>query len=306
MAADSRPPAGKLPDAYDELIAVERLVHGKHNPRRVTPKAELRDSIAKDGLQQPLIVWFDADADCYQITDGWQRYQAATDLGWERLPVSVAASPLAALTETETASIVREWGTYEWAQYCRSIGAELEVQSDPQRAAAVAARTTRCPQTVRKYLDALSLPDVAHPLLVGGPDGDEQVWAALKNHNDDVRQYNGLPWPVGARLGKRADADGLARQRTIAIAANAVEYDCEDALRFVELAVDAPTLPVETVHMRLRQEATAAEPLTVPRVLVSMSEAEQQAIMEYCAETRQSLSEVVETQLQTFAAEQLE
>jgi len=117
--------SAQLPAAYDELIPIEQLVHGKHNPRRVRPTDVLRESVAQEGLDRPLIVWWDADREVYQITDGWQRYQAATEAGWEQLPVKICESPLDALQATETASIVRQWSKYEWAQYYKSLDEEL-------------------------------------------------------------------------------------------------------------------------------------------------------------------------------------
>lgn len=104
-----------LPDNYDELVSIERLVHGQHNPRQVRPKDELQRSIETNGINRPLVVRPDETQGVYHITDGWQRYQAATECGWEVLPVKVYETPLAALEATETESIVREWSTYEWA-----------------------------------------------------------------------------------------------------------------------------------------------------------------------------------------------
>lgn len=103
------------------------------------------------------------------ITDGWQRYQAATACGWEQLPVRIYETALDALAATETASIVREWLTYEWAQYCQSVAAELEADSTQALAELVADRTVKSPRTVRRYLSVLSLPEETHPLLTDGP-----------------------------------------------------------------------------------------------------------------------------------------
>jgi len=116
----------KLPSSFDKLISVDKLIHGEHNPRRVQPKDSLRKSISRDGLDRALIVRPDPEGDVYHITDGWQRYQAATDCGWERLPVTVYETTLEALKATETASIVREWSMYEWANYCQSLAEQFD------------------------------------------------------------------------------------------------------------------------------------------------------------------------------------
>jgi len=59
-----------LPDSYDRLVAVDKLIHGEYNPRRVHPSSSLRRSIADDGIDRPLIVRPDDERDLYHITDG--------------------------------------------------------------------------------------------------------------------------------------------------------------------------------------------------------------------------------------------
>lgn len=300
------PPAPDvLPDSYDRLISIDRLIHGKHNPRRVPPTESLQRSIERDGIAQPLIVRPDPDREVYHVTDGWQRYQAATACGWELLPVRVYDSPLQALRATETASIVREWSTYEWARYCQSLAAELDsgTTSQHQLATLVASQTTKSPQTVRRYLDALSLPSEVHPLLCDGPDGSETDWEALKHYNENVRRYNGLPWHVGARLGKRADECELTADRIIAIAANAVAYEADVALEFVDIASEQPSLPLRTIRALLHQESAHDDFLHVPSVAVPMDHGTKEAIMSYCASQRTPLSQLVETLLARFGAD---
>ncbi|MFC6722067.1 ParB/RepB/Spo0J family partition protein [Halobacteriaceae bacterium SHR40] len=301
----TQPDPALLPNHYDQLIPIERLEHGVHNPRRVSPRPELEASIKQAGIQQPLIVRPADERAVYFITDGWQRFQAATSLGWEQLPVSVYDSPLEALSATEAASIVREWSSYEWAQYCQSLASELRDDDDSRRAVAdcVATRTTRSPQTVRRYLDGLSLPSVVHPLLCDGPDGDEQAWQALQNYNPDVRQYTGLSWRVAARLGRRLRAESVSIGRTVGTAANAVEYDTSDALSFVDRAMDEPDVPFRTIHRRIQQAAQYSEYLQVPSVTVALEQSEREAVMAYCAEQRQPLSALVEEQIKELAAE---
>ncbi|WP_336326807.1 ParB/RepB/Spo0J family partition protein [Halovenus sp. HT40] len=305
----STPPApAALPAQYDELVAIERLVHGKHNPRRVSPTATLRESIKQDGIQQPLIVRLADDRDVYHITDGWQRYQAATSLGWEQLPVRVYETPLAALSATESASIVREWSSYDWAQYCQSLAVELGEETDSQRAIArqVAGRTTRSSQSVRRYLDALALPDIVHPLLCDGPEGDAQSWQALRHYNEDVRRYKGLSWRVAAQLGRRMQDMDVSVERTVGTAANAVEYEMSSALEFVDLAMEEAELPFQLVHRRTQHENRYNEYLQIPNVSVALEQEEREAIMAYCAEHRQPLSCVVEDEIRSLATELIE
>ena len=293
-----------LPAEYDELIAANLLVHGEHNPRRVQPSSTLRRSIRHRGLNRPLIVRPDPDTDCYHITDGWQRYQAATDCGWEYLPVRVYESPLAALEATELESIVREWSTYEWAQYCRSLATEIEADSRQQRVEKIAELTdkARSPYTIRKYLDVLELPEEIHSLLVDGPVGDAQSWQALQNHNPDVRQYRGLPWGVAAQLAR--NQSDLPRGRVLGIAAWAVEFETKsDAQEFVVTATEDPQKPLETIRKEVLFGQQHTRYLEVPRSQVRLTREEKRAVMEHCAETKQSLTDLVRAEIKALVDE---
>ena len=292
-----------LPADYDRLIPADQLIHGEHNPRRVGPTKELRASVEQAGLHQPLIVRPDDEQDeLYHITDGWQRYQAATACGWEVLPVRVFESSLAALGATETTSIVREWSIYEWAKYCQSVAAELTADSRQDLIKKVAARTTKSAGTVRRYLDVLSLPEEVHPLLIDGPDGRERDWAALRNYNDRVRQYDGLPWTVAGYLARRQS--GLGEDRTIGIAALAVEFaQSEDAMEFIDRASDCPDKPLDVVRKEVLLGQQHPRMLEVPRVVVSLDRTKKQAIMEYCHENRRSLTDIVTETIESLAAD---
>lgn len=299
------PPAAKLPDQYDALISVDRLIHGKHNPRNVPPTDELRASIDTDGIDRALIVRPDPDSDRYHITDGWQRYQAATDCGWEQLPVTVYETVLEALAATERTSLGREWTTYDRARFYRSIAAELDTEGQTPREIACRIADDRAPtaQTVQRYLEALSLPAVVHPLFNNGPDGTETQWQALQNHNESVRRYGGLSWRVVGRLGRRAREHDLSERRVLKIAANAVKYDTETALEFVEAAASNPDVPIQVIKQRTQQAGRHGRYFQIPRITLDLSEQEQQVLMSYCAEQRRQLSSVVEAQMRSLIEE---
>lgn len=292
-----------LPAEYDRLVPTDQLVHGRHNPRQVSPTDELRASVEQAGLHQPLIVRPEDDQeDLYHITDGWQRYQAATDCGWEVLPVLIFESPLAALEATETTSIVREWSTYEWAKYCQSVATELTADSRQDLIERVAEQTTKSAGTVRRYLDVLSLPEEVHPLLIDGPDGRERDWAALRNYNDQVRRYDGLPWTVAGYLARRQA--GLDEDRAIGIAALAVEFtQSEDAMEFIDRASDCPDKPLDLVRKEVLLGQQHPRVLEVPRVVVPLDRTQKQAIMEYCRENRRSLTDIVTETIESIAAD---
>jgi ParB/RepB/Spo0J family partition protein len=300
---DSEPiPDSKLPAEYDALVGVDSLVHGTHNPRQVTPSEELRASIAEVGISNPLIVRPDGTEDVYHITDGWQRYQAATECGWEQLPVRIYETALDALAATETASIVREWSTYEWAQYCQSVAAELAAESTQELAELVADRTVKSPRTVRRYFDVLSLPEDIHPLLVDGPAGTSQQWTSLKHHNSEVRRYDGLSWTVAGYLARRQAA--ISQDRVVGIAAMAVEFDhSDDAMEFVDRAVEAVDTPLATVRKEVLFGQQHPRYLEVPRVAVALDREEKQAVMEYCHQHRRSLTDVVTESVRSLATD---
>lgn len=296
-----------LPAVYDELVPVEQLIHGEHNPRKVQPSGTLKQSISGFGLNKALIVRPDADDDVYHITDGWQRYQAATDCGWEQLPVRIYEDTLDALEATEMESIVREWSTYEWAQYCRSLANEIEMDtnSKAERARQIAARTSREAQTVRRYIDVLSLPKEVHVLLSDGPEGDQQAWNALKNVNEDVRQYGDLQWRVADRLAR--NQEGISKKRVIKIGATAVEFETvEQAIDFVDMAVADTETRIEVLHRKVLFGKDYDQHLRVPASPVKLSTEEKQALMDYCHEQRKPLSEIVEDGIKALATKLLE
>ncbi len=291
-----------LPDTYDQLVRIDKLVHGEHNPRRVQPSSSLRRSVNEQGIDRPLIVRPDDEKGLYHITDGWQRYQAATECGWEQLPVKIFDSSLDALKATESASIVREWSTYEWANYCWSLAKEIDTgsMSKQELVEQVAKRTVKSSNTVRRYLDVLSLPNEIHPLLNEGPEGSQQQWKALQNHNENIRYYGNLWWTVAARLGRNQSQ--LSQSRVLRIAAKAVEFEDQyDARKFVDQAIEDCETPVETIQKKVLFGAQYNRYLEVPRMAIQLDRTEKRAIMDYCHENNQSLSEVIEKEIKSIA-----
>lgn len=300
------PDPAMLPDEEHTLVHVSKLVHGEHNPRRVRPKQTLKQSVDGSGINRPLIVRPDPESDVYHITDGWQRYQAAIDAGWEQLPVKICETPREALAETKLESAGRrEWSPYDWAQFCRSMAQELETTEESKMAIArrVAEAVDLTPNTVRRYLNVVSLPDVIHPLLSVGPDGTSRQWDRLQSYNEDVRQYSGLRLHVADRLATRQSSVG-SDERIIAIAAQAVEFsDTEDAIRFIKLAAEHETEPLDTICREVRVGHDHTQYLVVPQTSVDLSREEKRAIMEYCHQQRESLSEIVTETITSLATE---
>ncbi len=295
-----------LPDEDHTLVPVEKLVHGEHNPRRVPPKERLRQSINGSGINRPLIVRPDPTEDIYHITDGWQRYQAATDCGWEVLPVKICDSLLEAFDETNIASMGRrEWTIYDRARFCRSLYRELKTKDDSKMAIVrqVAERLDRNPNAVRRYINVLSLPEEIHPLLTNGPEGTSNQWSVLKNYNEDVRQYNGLWWEVADVLATR-QSEVSSKDRLLAIAANAVEFsNPDDSKEFIKQAVVDENRPLDMVRREICIGSGHDQYLIVPRVAIKLSPEKKQAMMDYCHQNRISLSEVVIEKIESLANE---
>jgi len=177
------------------------------------------------------------------------------------------------------------------------------VSSERSVASVVADQVNRNPQTVRQYLRALSLPEEMHPLLRDGPDGTDRQWHVLRNYNSDVRQYKGLSWRVGGYLGKYWQAGDLNRDRLLHVGATAVEYDAESAELLIDLAVENPEKPLRTIRKQVHHEDTYEECLTVPQLRVPVSEEEKRAMMNHCAEERETLSNVVTDLVAGLAAD---
>lgn len=293
-----------LPGEDHTLLAVEKLVHGEHNPRRMQPKKRLRQSIKGSGINRPLIVRPDPAEDLYHIIDGWQRYQAAIDCGWEVLPVKICETLLEAFEETNLASMgKREWTIYDRAQFCRSLYNELKTEEESKMAIArrVGDRLDRDPNAVRRYVNVLSLPEVIHPLLTNGPEGTSKQWAVLKNYNQDVRQYNGLWWQVADVLATR-QSEVSSKDRLIAIAANAVEFsNPDDAKEFIKRSVADENRLLDMVRRKVRCGSDCDQYLIVPRVAIKLSPEKKQAMMDHCQHNRISLSEIVTEEIESLA-----
>jgi ParB/RepB/Spo0J family partition protein len=292
-----------LPDEDHTLIQADKLVHGKHNPRFETPKSTLKQSIEGSGINRPLIVWYDSDNAVYHITDGWQRYQAATEAGWEVLPAVVYDSVREALDAARCDSAGRRpWNPYDWAQYCQSLAEEIkdddESETDVIQRVADAADLSY--NTVRRYLHILTLPEVIHPLLIVGPDGSTGTWSRLKSYNADVKQYSGLTLKVADQLATHQSLVG--EERIIGIAAYAVEFSAsEDAIEFVEKAVTNDSQRLDMIQREVFAGSDHHQYIIVPRVAVKLPDAKRRAVMDHCHQQRRQLSDIVSETITSLA-----
>ncbi len=83
-------------------VPFEKVVPNTYNPNAVAPPemALLYDSIKEDGYTMPIVCYYDAENDIYEIVDGFHRWQIMRDYPdiYEReegmIPVSVIDKPL--------------------------------------------------------------------------------------------------------------------------------------------------------------------------------------------------------------------
>lgn len=291
----------RLPDTYDKLVPCSKLRHGEHNVRSVAPRPELKRSIEKDGIQDALIVRPAATGEQYHVTDGWQRYQAAVELGWEQLPVAVYGDTLSALEAAEAQSIVREWTTYQWATHIRSLYEQLaDGESVSSAATKMADRTPKSKPTIKRYLNALRLPGEIRPLLKQRQNITDDEWQAAANYRSDVRRFEGLSWQVAAEVGKHAGE--LERDRLLRVALATLGYDTETGKKLVQEAVADPGASVEMLKYRILDGAQTQENwIRIPQTGVRIENEKKEAVMDYCQRRRVHLSDIVERYIREFA-----
>jgi len=158
-----------IPSSTDEVVDVDDLEWSKTvQPRDENPEPELINSIDEVGFQKPLIVHRSSSSNTkYSIADGWQRYKAAKSLGYTELPVSVF-SVEGAFKQTQHASIVKEFSSYEWVRYHGKYYDSLRKREgcDHQKARQRTKEfSMKGDSTVHKYLTIWKLPEKVHTLM---------------------------------------------------------------------------------------------------------------------------------------------
>jgi ParB-like chromosome segregation protein Spo0J len=298
----------RLPDTYDKLVSVERLRHGEHNVRRSTPSQNLVRSIERDGFEKPLIVRRpEPDASVLHVTDGWQRYQAARELGWRELPVREYADTMEALQAAERNSIVDEWTTYQAARHVQSLYQESAPETDDESEllAEIGERTSRTVRTVERYLKAFQLPEILHPLLKNRENITDADYQPLKNHREDVRQYGGLSWQVAKHLGEyRGDVDD---DMLIEVALASLDYNSADAIELVHEVLDegTDTRSVKMAEYKLFSGVSVNEEsrMLVPRFMMSLSPEKRESLMDHIQARKIHLTDAVEERVKEYADE---
>jgi ParB-like chromosome segregation protein Spo0J len=80
-----------------KMVPLDKLVANDYNPNSVAPPEMklLRLSIEEDGYTQPIVVYYNKDADQYVIVDGFHRYRCAKEyFKLDEVPVTVIDKPI--------------------------------------------------------------------------------------------------------------------------------------------------------------------------------------------------------------------
>jgi len=306
MAGQTDITESRLPDSYDELISVDRLRHGEHNVRRAAPSETLKRSIERDGIDTPLVTRRAGDdSDILHITGGWQRYQAAFDRGWRRIPVNIYDEPLEALEAAERNSIVDEWTTYQAARHVQSLYQECrnEGVTEDELISHIAEKTSRSKTTVQRYLKAFELPAVLHPLLKEPQNVSDAEYQPLKNQFPDVRQYNGISWQVAEELGPYCG--DVADDKVISVALRTMKYNSDNAKKLVHeiLSDDTDTDSLQMAEYKLFNGTTPDEEsrMLIPRFMIRLEPDKREAVINHLQARGVHLTDVVGERVREFA-----
>ena len=80
-----------------KLVEISKLVANDYNPNKVAPPEFklLQHSIEEDGYTQPIVCFYDKNADKYIIVDGFHRYRCAKEIfKIPEVPVVVIDKPI--------------------------------------------------------------------------------------------------------------------------------------------------------------------------------------------------------------------
>ena len=78
------------------LVPIEKVFPNGYNPNKMESKMFrlLKKSIVEDGLTMPIVTYYDADKDIYEIVDGFHRYTVLLKMKISAVPVSIIDKPI--------------------------------------------------------------------------------------------------------------------------------------------------------------------------------------------------------------------
>jgi ParB-like chromosome segregation protein Spo0J len=87
----------EFPCLAAKLVDASKVIANDYNPNAVaSPEMDLLEhSIREDGVTQPVVTFYDADADIYVVVDGFHRYTVLTKrLKCKQIPVVTIDKPI--------------------------------------------------------------------------------------------------------------------------------------------------------------------------------------------------------------------
>ncbi len=144
-------------------VAVERIFPNPDQPRRQFDPEELQelsDSIARDGLLQPILVRESGDG--YEIIAGERRWQASRLAGLERVPVRIKNADDDKVLEL---AMIENLQRSDLNPMEEAYGYKRMMESGNKTQAEVAAAVSKGRSTIANALRLLDLPEDAQQLL---------------------------------------------------------------------------------------------------------------------------------------------
>lgn len=135
----------KFPVLNVKMIDINKVVSNDYNPNKVAPPEMelLKLSIEQDGYTQPIVAYYDSEADLYIIVDGFHRFRCAKEyFNLKEIPIVVIDKPIedrmastirhnrarGKHTITGMSDLVLELSRRNWSD--KKIGKELGMEPD--------------------------------------------------------------------------------------------------------------------------------------------------------------------------------
>ncbi len=185
-------------------LPVNEIRANRHQPRRAfDPEAlkELKDSIAANGLIQPIVVRPAPRGDGYEIVAGERRWRSAKDLGWKKIPAVVREVDEQTML---TIALVENLQRASLSPIDEAEGYERLARDFSLSQAQIAHAVGRERSTVANAIRLLSLPKPVQVLLDSGALTAGHARALLSL--DDPREI--------ARVAREAVANGWSVRET--------------------------------------------------------------------------------------------
>lgn len=241
------PTEDELPAQFDELVPLERVERDEYNVRNIKPPESLVESVKKTGFKSPLIVR--ENGGTYLVTDGWERYQAAMQIGLSHVPCEVYENTLRALREARRGSIQTPWTKHQERKHyvnfydlCREEGYDHDGalkktvnEQDVSRRA------------LKRYIDVFNLPSPVLALLKEPENRTESEWERLARFNPNIKKSTSkLPVKAAAALSKHGE--GVSTDRMIEIGVEVLGENGDIAKKIAIDACENPNKPISKIR----------------------------------------------------------